>query len=100
MVHLADKSYPTKEFTLDENFEFISLVDSSQTRHNCDISVLIFDKAEQRMKIKVYIYKNPFEMKDFTSDENWITDQDIEIEENVSKFMIDVLYPRNFQEAL
>ena len=52
------------------------------------------------MKIKVYIYKNPFEMKDFTADENWITDQDISIEENVSNFMIDVLYPRNYSELL
>ena len=52
------------------------------------------------MKIKVYIYKNPFEMKDFTADENWIVDQDIAIEENVSNFMIDVLYPRNIRELL
>ena len=52
------------------------------------------------MKIKVYIYKNPFEMKDFTADENWIIDQDISIEENVSNFMVDVLYPMNFNELL
>ena len=52
------------------------------------------------MKIKVYIYKNPFEMKDFTADANWITDQDISIEENVSNFMIDVLYPKNYKEKL
>ena len=52
------------------------------------------------MKIKVYIYKNPFEMKDFTADENWITDQDIVIEKNVSNIMIDVLYPRNYKEVL
>ena len=52
------------------------------------------------MKIKVYIYKNPFEMKDFTADENWITDQDIIIEEKVSNFMIDVLFPRNVNELL
>ena len=52
------------------------------------------------MKIKVYIYKNPFEMKDFTADENWITDQDIAIDENISNFMVDVLYPRNISELL
>ena len=52
------------------------------------------------MKIKVYIYKDPFEMKDFAADENWITDQDIAIEENISNFMLDVLYPRNINELI
>ena len=50
------------------------------------------------MLIKVYTYKDPFIKKDFDSIDNWITNKDIEIDDDVSNFILDVLYPKQMKE--
>ena len=100
MIHLADQLHPQKAFELQENEKFVQFVDQTQSKHSASIMVLLYNSELKRPVIKTFCYKDPFESKDFESEEYWQVDEGIEISEDASQKIKEVLFQKNWKEQL
>ena len=87
MIHLNDDQHPEKVIDLGPNEQFISFVSQTQSMHNASIMVLLFDYRDRLPYLRKFTYFDPFEKKDFASNENWTLNEEVKISVYVAQRM-------------
>lgn len=100
MIHLNDDQHPEKVIELEPNEEFISFVDQTQCTHNASIMVLLFNKKNKMPYMRKFTYCDPFEKKDFESDDGWSLNEEVKISNNVVQKMKAIFFGETMSMSL
>ena len=95
MSHLADPSAEQIGFILDAKLKFIAFVDHFSEEKDAIISYLALEEETGKLLIKTHTYRNPFQKRVFTAEENddqWaLTSEEIQVSRKIRKILEDSL---------
>ena len=69
MIHLADPDSPEKTILLGENEQFVSFIEKNPMTSNASISFIL--NIDGVMNLQTYVYRKPYEKKEFDNDIYW-----------------------------
>ena len=71
MVNLADSRLPQRKVALGKKDNFLNFVSMIQNRHDASVS-MFFNRFNQYLVLRTYVYKNPFLKQNFSDAKNWV----------------------------